>query len=82
LKSNVYKLAYSVYNCSIILQTPKTIKEGLSMKKYVCSVCGWEYDEAEGAPEYGIAPGTKWEDVPEDFTCPMCGAGKEEFEEA
>ena len=35
--------------------------------KYVCDVCGWEYDEEEGYPEGGIAPGTKWEDVPEDF---------------
>jgi rubredoxin-NAD+ reductase len=52
------------------------------MKKYVCSICGWEYDEAEGAPEYGIAPGTKWEDVPADFVCPMCGADKDSFNEA
>ena len=36
--------------------------------KYVCDVCGWEYDEEEGYPEGGIAPGTKWEDVPEDFS--------------
>ena len=41
--------------------------------KYVCDVCGWEYDEAEGYPEGGIASGTKWEDVPEDFECPLCG---------
>ena len=40
--------------------------------KYVCDVCGWEYDEEEGYPEGGIAPGTKWEDVPEDFECPLC----------
>ena len=39
--------------------------------KYVCDVCGWEYDEEEGYPEGGIAPGTKWEDVPEDFECPL-----------
>ncbi len=48
--------------------------------KYVCTVCGWVYDEAEGAPEQGIAPGTKWEDLPEDFTCPLCSVGKELFE--
>jgi len=52
------------------------------MKKYVCSVCGWEYDEAEGLPDEGIAPGTKWEDLPDDFVCPVCGAGKDSFEEA
>ena len=39
--------------------------------KYVCDVCGWEYDEEKGYPEGGIAPGTKWEDVPEDFECPL-----------
>ena len=48
--------------------------------KYIC-VCGYVYDEAEGDPDNGIAPGTKWEDVPEDFLCPICGAGKDEFEE-
>ena len=39
--------------------------------KYVCDVCGWEYDEEKGYPEGGIAPGTKWEDVPADFECPL-----------
>ncbi len=51
------------------------------MKKYVCSVCGFVYDEAEGLPDQGINPGTKWEDLPEDFVCPMCGVGKDMFEE-
>ncbi|MBO5408833.1 MAG: rubredoxin [Clostridia bacterium] len=51
------------------------------MKKYVCDACGWVYDEAEGAPDMGIAPGTKWEDVPEDFQCPLCGVGKDMFSE-
>ena len=51
------------------------------MKKYVCTVCGYVYDEAEGAPDEGIEPRTKWEDIPEDWTCPMCGASKSEFEE-
>jgi rubredoxin-NAD+ reductase len=51
------------------------------MKKYVCSVCGYEYDEEAGAPELGIAPGTKFEDLPEDFECPLCGVGKDSFEE-
>lgn len=50
------------------------------MAKYVCLVCGYVYDEAEGDQDTGIAPGTLWEDVPEDFVCPLCGAGKEEFE--
>ena len=51
------------------------------MKRYVCSVCGYVYDEAEGAPDHGIAPGTRWEDVPDDFVCPLCGVGKDMFEE-
>ncbi len=52
------------------------------MAKYVCSVCGYEYDEAVGDLDNGIAAGTKWEDVPEDFVCPVCGVGKDQFEEA
>ena len=40
--------------------------------KYVCDVCGWEYDEEKGYPEGGIAPGTKWKDIPDDFECPLC----------
>ena len=51
------------------------------MKKYVCDVCGWEYDEELGYPEGGIAPGTKWADVPEDFECPLCMVGKDQFSE-
>jgi len=51
------------------------------MKKYVCNVCGWVYDEAEGLPENGIAPGTRFEDLPEDFECPLCAVGKEDFSE-
>lgn len=47
--------------------------------KYVCNVCGFEYDEEVGAPDLGIAPGTKFEDLPADFSCPLCGAGKDDF---
>lgn len=49
------------------------------MRKYECDVCGYVYDEAEGDPNEGIAPETKWEDLPEDWVCPMCGVGKDEF---
>ena len=52
------------------------------MKKYVCDVCGYVYDEAAGDPDNGIAPGTKWEDLPEDWVCPVCGLGKDVFKEA
>lgn len=51
------------------------------MKKYVCDACGWVYDEALGDPDNGIAAGTKFEDLPEDFVCPLCGVGKEMFSE-
>ncbi len=51
------------------------------MKQYICSVCGYVYDEATGAPDDGIAPGTLWADLPEDWACPLCGAAKSEFEE-
>ena len=47
--------------------------------KYVCP-CGYEYDPALGDPDNGIAPGTPWEDIPEDFECPVCGLGKDAFE--
>jgi rubredoxin len=47
--------------------------------KHVCLACGYVYDEEKGAPELGIAPGTKFEDLPADFTCPICGVGKDLF---
>lgn len=53
----------------------------MSMKKYVCTACHYVYDPAKGEPENGIAPGTAFEDLPEDYTCPLCGLGKEVFEE-
>ena len=60
---------------------PINIKEEKEMKKYVCDACGWVYDEELGAPDLGIAPGTKFEDLPEDFACPLCGVGKDTFSE-
>ena len=49
------------------------------MKKYVCDVCGWVYDPEIGAPDSGIAPGTPFEDIPDDWECPDCGVTKEDF---
>ena len=49
------------------------------MDKYVCGICGYVYDPADGDPDNGVKPGTKFEDVPEDWVCPVCGAGKSEF---
>ena len=48
-------------------------------KQWVCVICGWIYDEAAGLPEEGIAPGTRWADVPADWRCPLCDVGKEDF---
>ena len=50
------------------------------MKKYICTVCEWVYDPAVGDPDGGIAPGTAFEDIPEDWVCPVCGVGKDHFE--
>ena len=50
------------------------------MKKYRCTVCDWVYDPELGDPDAGIAPGTAFEDLPDDFVCPLCGVGKEDFE--
>ena len=46
------------------------------MKAYMCVICGFVYEEAKGAPDHGLVPGTLWKDVPENWTCPDCGAPK------
>ena len=56
-------------------------ERGMQMKKYVCNVCGYVYDPAEGDPDNGVAAGTAWEDVPEEWVCPLCSAPKEDFSE-
>ena len=50
------------------------------LRTWMCLICGWIYDEAVGDPDHGLAPGTRWEDVPMNWTCPECGARKEDFE--
>ncbi len=62
--------------------TPKDWSNEVSdaYKLFVCVQCGFEYDEAKGWPEDGIAPGTRWDDIPEDWSCPDCGAAKSDFE--
>jgi rubredoxin len=50
------------------------------MKSYMCVICGYIYNEAEGVPDEGIDPGTAWDDVPPNWVCPDCGARKEDFE--
>ncbi len=50
-----------------------------ALRQFVCVICGWVYDEATGDPDSGLAPGTRWEDVPDDWRCPLCDVGKEDF---
>jgi rubredoxin len=50
------------------------------MERYVCTICGYVYDPEQGDPDNGVEPGTNWEDVPDDWECPVCGAKKEDFE--
>ena len=49
------------------------------MRKYVCGVCGYVYDPVEGDPDSGIPSGTSFEDLPDDWVCPVCGAAKDQF---
>jgi rubredoxin-NAD+ reductase len=56
------------------------VSEEQPYKSWMCIVCGLIYEEEKGWPDDGIPPGTRWEDVPEDWVCPDCGAGKEDFE--
>ena len=55
-------------------------KEDLLMDKYKCTVCGYIYDPEKGDPESDIEPGTSFDDLPDDWVCPLCGASKDEFE--
>jgi rubredoxin len=67
--------------CSILSNDFKdlmTVTE--NNKTWMCLICGWLYDEATGAPDHGIAAGTLWAQVPMNWTCPECGARKEDFE--
>lgn len=55
-------------------------KNKYDMKKYICTVCDYVYDPVAGDPDSNIAPGTAFEDIPDDWVCPLCGVGKEDFE--
>jgi rubredoxin len=55
-------------------------KEEMVMDRYVCTVCGYVYDPANGDPDNGVAPGTTFQDIPDEWTCPVCGADKSQFE--
>ncbi len=63
-----------------VLDTSARNQETSQVKKWQCMVCGFIYDEEQGLPEEGIPPGTPWNDIPDDWMCPDCGVGKEDFE--
>jgi len=70
----------SVYNAALC-RIREMLSGGLmAYRKFECVICGFIYDEEKGLPEEGIAPGTKWEDVPDDWECPECGVSKYDFE--
>jgi rubredoxin len=58
----------------------RIVKGVCSMKKYLCTPCGYIYDPETGDPDSGINPGTAFEDIPDDWVCPVCGVGKDMFE--
>ena len=84
-------MTYAYYHLVKRGTTPRTApsfikeeekKETPKVKKYRCTVCGYIYDPTEGDPDGGIKPGTAFEDIPDDWVCPVCGAAKNEFEES
>lgn len=65
----------------VVIQIQRIFKSKSNdiMKKYICDTCGYIYDPEKGDPDSGIAPGTAFEDIPEDWVCPLCGVGKDDF---
>ena len=76
-----FKIRDAVYTIIAEQKRVPAIERRLTHMRYVCEVCGYVYDEAIGDPDNGIAPGTKFEDLPEDFECPLCSVGKDQFSE-
>jgi rubredoxin len=65
---------------TIIVNIDHCREGGIKMQKYECIACGYIYDPELGDPDNDVAPGTAWENVPEDWLCPLCGVGKDQFE--
>ena len=63
-----------------IIAPMSEVAQATAYRTWMCVVCGFIYDEAAGLPEEGIPPGTRWEDIPETWTCPDCGVTKDDFE--
>ena len=75
--SNIYCIKY---NCTKYIYGTGQIL--FKIGKYICSICGYTYDPAVGDPDHGIAPGTRFEDIPEDWKCPRCRQDKDKFSKA
>lgn len=79
--NEINKLLFvSIHKYSNCIDLKKILGEVI-MKKYLCTACGYIYDPEAGDPDNGIEPGTAFEDLPDDWICPLCGVGKELFEE-
>ena len=63
----------------VTLESEADVTKADNVKSYECDVCSYIYNPKIGDPDGGIAPGTRWEDIPDDWVCPVCGAGKEDF---
>ena len=87
--SDTEAMTYAYYHAVKGGKEPKTaptflaettkIREEETMTRYICNVCGYVYDPAEGDPDGGIKPGTRFEDIPDNWVCPVCGADKSNF---
>jgi rubredoxin len=64
----------------LISSSSESKRRRIRMDRYVCTICGYVYDPELGDPDNGVEPGTKWDAVPDDWECPVCGASKEDFE--
>lgn len=89
VEADAQPMTYDYYRNILKLKSPKSAptyinhtekkEEKMNNEIWVCNVCGYEYDPAKGDPDSGIAPGTKFEDIPDDWTCPLCGVDKSNF---
>jgi len=78
---HLVKRGTSPKNAPTYIKAEPKEKEEKAVKKYRCKICGYIYDPEKGDPDGGIKPGTPFEEIPDDWVCPVCGASKDEFEE-
>ncbi|WP_081060888.1 rubredoxin [Burkholderia gladioli] len=71
--------AHALDSAAAEAEPNQPVPSAVEFRQFVCLICGWIYDEASGDPEHGLAPRTRWEAVPDDWRCPLCDVGKEDF---